>query len=74
MPLGSVPFSARVSTLLGESAERRTVDSYERKLAEHRAREIQLRTTIARDAALLRLKDESIRQQEVLTEECHHRL
>ena len=76
---GHVPFSARVSTLLGfESLKRRaadrTADSYERELAEHRATEIGLRRASARDAALLRQKDDLIRHQEMLTEECHHRL
>ena len=44
MPLGNIPFSARVSTLLGlENSERRTIESYQREsyqreLAEHRSR------------------------------------
>ncbi len=75
MPLGNVPLSTRLSTLLGfESAERRTVLSYQRELAEHRATEIELRRASACDQALLRQKDELIRRQEMLTEECHHRL
>ena len=75
MPLGSVPLSARVSTLLGfESPEQRTAASYERELAAHKATESELREALARDQALLRQKDASIRQQKTLTEECHHRL
>ena len=50
MPLGNVPLSARVSTLLGfESPERRTAESYERELAEHKTTEIELRRALARD-------------------------
>jgi two-component sensor histidine kinase len=64
-----------MSTLLGfESAEQRTVASYERELAAHKATESELRAALARDQALLRQKDNSIRQQKTLTEECHHRL
>jgi two-component sensor histidine kinase len=75
MPLGNIPLSARVSSLFGfEDAERRTAASYERELAEHRATESELRKALARDQALLHQKDVSIRQQEMLTEECHHRL
>ena len=63
MPLGTVPLSARVSTLLGiQSLERRTAASYEHELAEHRATESELRKALARDEVLLRQKDVSIRQ------------
>ena len=75
MPLGSLLSSARVSALLDfESPERRTADSYERELAKHRATESKLRRAAARDQALLRRKGDQIRHQEMLTEECHHRL
>jgi len=75
MPLGNTLLRERVSSLLGfESAERRTVASYERELAAHKATESELRKALARDQALLRQKDLAIRQQEMLTEECHHRL
>jgi two-component system, sensor histidine kinase PdtaS len=75
MPLGNVPLSARVSTLLGfESPERRTAASYEHELAAHKATESGLRGALVRDQALLRQKDASIRQQKMLTDECHHRL
>jgi two-component sensor histidine kinase len=64
-----------MSTLLGvESVERRTVAIYERELAAHKATESELRKALARDQVLLRQKDDSIRQQKMLTEECHHRL
>jgi two-component sensor histidine kinase len=75
VPLGNILSSARVSSLLGfDSAERRTVASYERELAEHRATVSGLRKALARDQALLRQKDASIREQRMLTEECDHRL
>lgn len=75
MQPGTVPLSARVALPLGfESSERRTAASYERELAEHRATECELRRALAHDQALLRQKDVSIRQQKMLTEECHHRL
>jgi two-component sensor histidine kinase len=75
MRLGTVPLSVRVSTLLGiAGAERRTPESYERELAAHRATESELRKALVRDEILLRQKDAAIRQQKMLTEECHHRL
>jgi two-component sensor histidine kinase len=76
MPLGTSPLSARVSTqqLHFESPEPRTAASYERELAEHRATESGLRQALSRAEALLRQKDDSIRDQKMLTEECHHRL
>lgn len=75
MRLGTVPLSVRVSTLLGiAGAERRTTESYERELAAHRATESELRKALVRDEILLRQKDAAIRQQKMLTEECHHRL
>jgi two-component sensor histidine kinase len=75
MPLGNIPLSERVSSLLGfERMERLTAASYERKLAAHEATESELRKALARDQVLLRQKDDSIRQQKMLTEECHHRL
>jgi two-component system, sensor histidine kinase PdtaS len=75
MPLGAIPLSTRVSSLLGfESAERRTAASYERQLAAHEATESELRQALALNQALLRQKDVSIHQQKMLTEECHHRL
>src|SRR6185503_12991505 len=75
MPLGIAPLSARVSTLLGlQGPEQRTVASYERELAAHRTTESELRKALARDEVLLRQKDAAIRRQEMLTEECHHRL
>jgi two-component sensor histidine kinase len=75
MPLGNILLSARVSSLVGfESAEQRTAASYERELAAHKATESELRMALARDQALLREKDNAIRHQKTLTEECHHRL
>jgi two-component sensor histidine kinase len=57
-----------------ESAERRTVAIYERELTEHRDTEIRLRKALVRNEALLFQKDELIRHQEILNQECHHRL
>jgi two-component system, sensor histidine kinase PdtaS len=57
-----------------ESPERRTVGSYERELTKHRCTEIRLREALAREEALLRQKDELIRQQQVLSTESDHRL
>src|SRR5471030_3096926 len=51
-----------------------TLASYERELAAARSTESQLRGLLAQDQILLGQKDESIRHQEVLTQECHHRL
>lgn len=75
MPRTNVPLSADVSLPPGlESPAWRTSASYERELTEHRATETRLRKALARDQALLREKDELIRQQEILNQECHHRL
>ena len=75
MPLENATSNPRISLILSfRRPWRRTVESYELELAEHRATEIELRQGRARDEALLLRKDESIRRQEMLTEECHHRL
>ena len=75
MPLGTAPLSARVSSLLGlQSPEQRTAASYERELAAHKVTESELRKALAGNEILLRQKDAAIRRQEMLTEECHHRL
>jgi two-component system, sensor histidine kinase PdtaS len=75
MPLGTVPLIARVSTLLSfESAERRTAASYERELEAHKATESELRKALAGNEVLLRQKTALIRQQNMLAEECQHRL
>lgn len=75
MPRTNVPLSADVSLPPGlESPEWRTIANYQRELAEHRATEIRLRKALARDEVLLREKDETIRHQAMLNQECHHRL
>lgn len=74
MPLERVLLGADVPILPGPDGPERRIASYERALAEHRGTEIRLRDALARDEALLREKDEVIRQQEVLNQECHHRL
>jgi two-component system, sensor histidine kinase PdtaS len=62
------------SIAIFKNPERRTVASYERELTRHRRTEIGLREALAREDALLREKDELIRQQTVLGEESDHRL
>ena len=57
-----------------ESTERRTVASYKRRLTAHRLKEIRLREALARDDALLRQKDELIKNQALLGKESDHRL
>jgi two-component sensor histidine kinase len=60
-------------TIFGSSGCR-TAASYERELEKYRCTEIQLRKALAREEALLRQKDDLIRQQEVLSKEADHRL
>lgn len=74
MPLERVLLSAGVAILPGSAGPEPRIASYEHALAEHRGTEIRLRKALARDEALLREKDEVIRQQEILNQECHHRL
>ncbi len=57
-----------------QGPEARTVASYERELAAAKVTESQLRTLLAQDRILLGQKDELIRRQEILNQECHHRL
>jgi two-component sensor histidine kinase len=64
-----VSLSARFQGL-----EPRAVASYERELAAAKATESQLRALLAQDQILLGQKDELIRRQEILNQECHHRL
>ena len=47
---------------------------YERELEKHKVTEARLRRYAAREAALLRQKDQLIRQQEILSRESEHRL
>ena len=54
--------------------ERRTVARYKRELIRHRHTEAGLRRALAREEALLREKDELIRQQAVMSQESDHRL
>jgi len=53
---------------------RRTVASYERELTAHRCTEGWLRAALVREGALLRQRDELIRNQELASEESDHRL
>lgn len=54
--------------------EHRTAASYERELERYRRAELQLREIIALDESLLRQKDETIRNQALLSSESDHRL
>jgi two-component sensor histidine kinase len=74
VPCENVPLSVVSPPSALETPAWRSVASYEHELAEHRGTEIRLRKVLARDQALLREKDELIRQQEILNQECHHRL
>ena len=72
MPFENEPSGMHISSLFSlESTGRRSIDSYERELAALRG---ELREVVARDEALLCEKDDAIRRQEFLTQECHHRL
>src|SRR6266699_5098258 len=57
-----------------DDQEPRTVESCERELIRRRRTEIELREALAREEALLRQKDELIRQMVVLHQESDHRL
>ena len=57
-----------------QNLESRTVANYEHELAAAKATESKLRGLLAQDQILLGQKDELIRHQEVLNQECHHRL
>jgi two-component sensor histidine kinase len=73
MPLERVLPSADLTILPAPDGPERRIARYEHALAELRGTEIRLRDALARDEALLREKDEVIRQQEILNQECHHR-
>ena len=53
---------------------RRTIESYERELIQHRSMEIRLSDALAESEARLRQRDASIQQQELLSRESDHRL
>ena len=74
MPRENIPLSVVSLPPVLESPAWRSVASYEHELAEHRGTEIRLRKALARYQALLLEKDELIRRQEILNQECHHRL
>ena len=57
-----------------QSLEPQTVATYERDLAAAKVTESQLRAALVQNQTLLGQKDEVIRRQEILNEECHHRL
>jgi serine phosphatase RsbU (regulator of sigma subunit) len=60
--------------IICESAERRIVASYKRKLTAYRQTEIRLWGALARSEILLRQTDELIQNQAVLSEESDRRL
>lgn len=53
---------------------RRTIAAYERELIQYRSMEIRLRDALAESEAQLRLKDELLQRQELLSRESDHRL
>ena len=57
-----------------KNPEPRTLARYESELATARVAESQLRAALAHNQTLLGQKDELIRGQETLVQECHHRL
>ncbi len=61
-------------TLTFFNPPRRTLESYERELIQHRSLEIRLRDALAESEARLRQQDELIQKQELLTRESDHRL
>ena len=73
MPLEHV-MSSEVFPPRPPSPAPRTDAGYERELAAARVTESQLREALARSHDLLGQKDEEIRHQEVLKQECQHRL
>jgi two-component system, sensor histidine kinase PdtaS len=74
MPLEHATSSEASLSAQFRNLEPRTVASYERELAATKVTESQLRGLLAQDQILLGQKDELIRHQEVLNQECHHRL
>jgi two-component sensor histidine kinase len=75
MPRQNVQLSTNLSMPLAfDGSERRSVTSYERELTGHGSTEIRLRQALAQHQILLVQRDDAIRQQEVLNQECHHRL
>ena len=60
--------------IICESAERRMVASYKRRLTAYRQTEIRLREALGRSKILLRQTDELIQNQAVLSKESDRRL
>ena len=74
MPLEHATSSEVSRSARFQSPEPRTVASYEHELAAAKVTERQLRGLLAQDQILLGQKDALILDQEVLNQECHHRL
>jgi two-component sensor histidine kinase len=75
MPHKDAPVSAGIAALPGlPSSEDRARARYERDLAAAGAAGIEMQKSLARYQALLREKDDFIRDQKVLIDECRHRL
>jgi two-component sensor histidine kinase len=71
----NIHYGAGFSTLPGfEGLKRRSIDSYERALAEHIATETRLRADLARNAALLRNMEQLVDRRAVMDAEGDHRL
>jgi two-component sensor histidine kinase len=75
MPHKDAPVSAGIAALPGlPSSEDRARARYERDLASAEAAGIEMQKSLARNQVLLREKDDFIRDQKVLIDECRHRL
>jgi two-component sensor histidine kinase len=75
MTIESLPYSADspVNAIL-ENLDRSAIANYEREPTNYRSTQIQLREALAREEALLRQKNELIKQHAILSKESDHRL
>ena len=74
MPRQNTQFNLDIAPPSSWGGSEQRIASYERELAEHRSTEIRLRGAVVRSEALLCEKEEVIRQQKLLHQECQHRL
>ena len=75
MPHKDIPVAGSALTLHGlRSPEDRAHARHESALAAADAAGVEMQKALARDQALLREKDDFIRDQKVLIDECRHRL
>jgi two-component sensor histidine kinase len=61
-------------SIIFDSPAFRSIESYERELAEYKRAELELRQALARDDEMIRHQDAVIRQQDLLGKESDHRL